>query len=238
MVEGNYLISLPTMLMNCPIGADDELQSDASEQFFLTSSAASACDGREDGAGLFHGENEFHICTTGQTVSAPELGLSTPAFDDRQPISQCTVLLPRPPIPSGVIDAVFHTEAHVRPGAEGDVESGCEDIEDECPSIDQSVHGGCRRKSNSTRRAGNRSLWISPQRRSVGFWKTAAFLRSGPRCFRISATSGLAAAPPSARKILSTASALKSARRTLPSQCPRPRAIWWRRGSSTVESTS
>ena len=85
MGESNYLILLAHDAYDVPYrskdGADQADAADAVFQYILCC-VCPVKDGKPE-LGYFPGENEFHSCTAGQVVSAPELGFLFPAFDDR-----------------------------------------------------------------------------------------------------------------------------------------------------------
>lgn len=147
MTEGNYLILLAHDAYDVPHrGKDDELQADASDAVFsyIVCCVCPVKDGKTE-LGYFHGENEFHICTTGQTVSAPELGFLYPAFDDRAANLYNALFYSRSPadLHQEFIDAVFHTEAPMSAPEQKETFEFVlrETLEDECRfDVIQSVH--------------------------------------------------------------------------------------------------
>lgn len=85
MGERNYLILLAADRYDVPHrGKDDSVQADASDEVFQYF-VCSICPVKPATTELrfYHEENEFHSCSTGNTVSSPELGFLFPAFDNR-----------------------------------------------------------------------------------------------------------------------------------------------------------
>ncbi|MDD6159818.1 MAG: DUF4317 domain-containing protein [Oscillospiraceae bacterium] len=85
-LEGsNYLILMAADCYDVPFrGKDDALQSDASDQVFRYF-VCCVCPVKDASLELryVHEEGTFHGLSTGNTVSAPEVGFMFPCFDDR-----------------------------------------------------------------------------------------------------------------------------------------------------------
>ena len=114
MGESNYLILLAHDAYDVPRrGRDDQLQADASDEVFqyIVCAVCPVKEGKPE-LGYFPGENEFHSCTAGQTVGAPELGFLFPAFDDRAANLYNALFYARKSddIHQELIDALFHIE--------------------------------------------------------------------------------------------------------------------------------
>jgi hypothetical protein len=153
MGEGNYLILLAHDAYDVPRrGADGEIQADASDEVFqYILCCVCPVKGCKMELGYFPGENEFHSCTAGQIVSAPELGFLFPAFDNRAANVYNALFYSRNAdrIHQEFIDAVFHTEppmsAAEQKEAFENALSGA--LEDEClMDVVQSVHEQLREK--------------------------------------------------------------------------------------------
>lgn len=114
MGESNYLILLAADSYDVPHRASDgEMMEDASEQvykYFL----CSICPVKAPTMDLrfYHEEKEFHVCSTGNIVSNPELGFLYPAFDNRSANIYNALFYNRnvAELHQEVIDAVFHIE--------------------------------------------------------------------------------------------------------------------------------
>lgn len=113
MGDNGYLILVACDAYDVPHrGRNDEIQSDVSEDVFRYILCC-VCPVKMSRPELnyFPGDNEFHY-TSGQVVSAPELGFLFPAFDDRAANIYNALFYSRKPdeIHQEFIDAVFHTE--------------------------------------------------------------------------------------------------------------------------------
>ena len=83
MGESNYLILLAHDAYDVPSRGGDDQPGDSETVFqYILCCVCPVKDGKPE-LGYFPGENEFHSCTAGQIVSAPELGFLFPAFDNR-----------------------------------------------------------------------------------------------------------------------------------------------------------
>lgn len=147
MGDSNYLILLAHDTYDVPYrGKDDETQADASDQVFsyIVCCVCPVKDGKME-LGFFPGENEFHNCTPGQIVAAPELGFLFPAFDNRAANIYNALFYSRKAdeLHQEFIDAVFHTEPPMSAGEQKEAFETAlsEALEDAC-SLDvvQSVH--------------------------------------------------------------------------------------------------
>ncbi len=114
MGDSSYLILLAADAYDVPYrGRDDELQDDVSDQVFRYL-VCSICPIKSPTLALryFHEENQFHGCSTGDVVSAPEVGFLFPAFDDRTANLYNALFYSKNPaqIHQEVIDGVFCVE--------------------------------------------------------------------------------------------------------------------------------
>lgn len=115
MGESNYLILLAYDAYDVPHrGRDDVADQDASDQVFqyIICAVCPVKEGKPE-LGYFPGENEFHSCTAGQTVGAPELGFLFPAFDNRTANIYNALFYTRKSdtLHQELIDALFRVEA-------------------------------------------------------------------------------------------------------------------------------
>ena len=148
MGESNYLILLAHDAYDVPYrGKDGADQADAADAVFqyILCCVCPVKDGKPE-LGYFPGENEFHSCTAGQVVSAPELGFLFPAFDDRTANIYNALFYSRNAgeIHHEFIDAIFHTEAPMSAAEQKEAfESAlCGGLEDACSlEVVQAVHG-------------------------------------------------------------------------------------------------
>ena len=147
MGESNYLILLAHDAYDVPYrGKDGADQADAADAVFqyILCCVCPVKDGKPE-LGYFPGENEFHSCTAGQAVSAPELGFLFPAFDDRTANIYNALFYSRNAgeIHHEFIDAIFHTEAPMSAAEQKEAfESAlCGGLEDACSlEVVQAVH--------------------------------------------------------------------------------------------------
>ena len=146
MGESNYLILLAHDAYDVPSRGGDDQPGDSETVFqYILCCVCPVKDGKPE-LGYFPGENEFHSCTAGQIVSAPELGFLFPAFDDRAANIYNALFYSRKPdqIHQEFLDAVFRTEppmsaAEQREAFEGAL-SGA--LEGACSlEVVQAVHG-------------------------------------------------------------------------------------------------
>ena len=147
MGESNYLILLAHDAYDVPYrGKDGADQADAADAVFqyILCCVCPVKDGKPE-LGYFPGENEFHSCTAGQVVSAPELGFLFPAFDDRTANIYNALFYSRNAgeIHHEFIDAIFHTEAPMSAAEQKEAfESAlCGGLEEACSlEVVQAVH--------------------------------------------------------------------------------------------------
>lgn len=135
MGDSSYLLLLACDAYDVPRrGRDDSVLSDASEEVFsyILCCVCPVKPGKPE-LGYFPGDNEFHY-TTGQVVSAPEMGFLFPAFDDRAANIHNALFYSRKPneLHQEFIDAVFHTDppmsaAEQREAFEGALSGALED---------------------------------------------------------------------------------------------------------------
>ena len=101
--------------------------------------------------GYFPGENEFHNCTAGQIVSAPEAGFLFPAFDDRAANLYSALYYVRKPdeLHPELIDALFCTETPMSAAEQREAFEAAltEGLEEACRlEVVQSVHERLRER--------------------------------------------------------------------------------------------
>ena len=153
MGESNYLILLAHDAYDVPYrGKDGADQADAADAVFqyILCCVCPVKDGKPE-LGYFPGENEFHSCTAGQVVSAPELGFLFPAFDNRAANLYNALFYTRKPdeIHQEFIDGVFHTEPPMSAAEQKEAfESALTDSLEESCSIEviQTVHERLRER--------------------------------------------------------------------------------------------
>ena len=112
--ESNYLILLAADTYDVPHRASDgEMMADASEQVYQYF-VCSICPVKDPSMDLrfYHEENEFHVCSTGNIVSNPELGFLYPAFNQRAADIYHALFYNRSvsELHQEIIDAVFRVE--------------------------------------------------------------------------------------------------------------------------------
>ena len=147
MNESNYLLLLAFDAYDVPHrGKDDERQDDASDEVF-TYCVCCICPVKEGKPelGYFPGENEFHNCTAGEIVSAPELGFLFPAFDERRANIYNALFYARKPeeLHQEFIDTIFHTEPPMSAAEQREAFTTALTgaLEGECPlEVVQAVH--------------------------------------------------------------------------------------------------
>lgn len=151
--EGNYLILLAFDAYDVPYrGRDGENQADGGDSVFryIICAICPVKEGKPE-LGYFPGENEFHNCTAGQIVSAPELGFLFPAFDNRAANIYNALFYSRSAdeLHHEFIDAVFRTEppmsaAEQKEAFESALSGG---LEDACSmAVVQAVHEQLRER--------------------------------------------------------------------------------------------
>ncbi|MCI8878076.1 MAG: DUF4317 domain-containing protein [Oscillospiraceae bacterium] len=151
--EGNYLILLAFDAYDVPYrGRDGENQADGGDSVFryIICAICPVKEGKPE-LGYFPGENEFHNCTAGQIVSAPEAGFLFPAFDDRAANLYNALYYVRKPdeLHPELIDALFRTEAPMSAGEQREAFASAltESLEESCSlEVVQSVHGRLRER--------------------------------------------------------------------------------------------
>jgi len=158
MGESNYLILLAHDAYDVPRrGGDGESEADASDTVFqyILCCVCPVKEGKPE-LGYFPGENEFHSCTAGQVVSAPELGFLFPAFDDRAANIYNALFYSRSAdeLHHEFIDAVFRTEPPMSAAEQKEAfESAlCDGLEEMCSmAVVQSVHEQLRERIEAHR---------------------------------------------------------------------------------------
>ena len=108
--------------------------------------------------GYFPGENEFHSCSAGQTVSPPELGFLYPAFDGRAANLYNALFYTKSTgrLHQEFIDAIFRTEAPMSADEQRESfqEALREGLEEACSmEVVQSVHEQLRERIEAHREA-------------------------------------------------------------------------------------
>ena len=162
MGESNYLILLAHDAYDVPYrGKDGADQADAADTVFqyVLCCVCPVKDGKPE-LGYFPGENEFHSCTAGQVVSAPELGFLFPAFDDRTANIYNALFYSRNAgeIHHEFIDAIFHTEAPMSAAEQKEAfESAlCGGLEEACSlEVVQAVHEQLSERIDEHRESGS-----------------------------------------------------------------------------------
>ena len=119
-MECNYLILLAHDAYDVPVrGSDGETQEDGSETVFsyILCAVCPVKDCKLE-LGYFPGENEFHSCSGGQVVSAPDLGFLFPAFDGRSANIYNALFYSRKAdeLHQEFIDGIFRTEPPMSAG--------------------------------------------------------------------------------------------------------------------------
>ncbi len=151
MGESNYLILLAHDAYDVPSRGGDDQPGDSETVFqYILCCVCPVKDGKPE-LGYFPGENEFHSCTAGQIVSAPELGFLFPAFDNRATNIYNALFYSRSAdeLHHEFIDAVFHTEppmsaAEQKEAFESALSGG---LEETCSmAVVQSVHEQLRER--------------------------------------------------------------------------------------------
>ncbi len=151
MGESNYLILLAHDAYDIPSRGGDDQPGDSDSVFqYILCCVCPVKDGKPE-LGYFPGENEFHSCTAGQIVSAPELGFLFPAFDNRAANIYNALFYSRSAdeLHHEFIDAVFHTEppmsaAEQKEAFESALSGG---LEETCSmAVVQSVHEQLRER--------------------------------------------------------------------------------------------
>lgn len=151
MGESNYLILLAHDAYDVPSRGGDDQPGDSETVFqYILCCVCPVKDGKPE-LGYFPGENEFHSCTAGQIVSAPELGFLFPAFDNRAANIYNALFYSRSAdeLHHEFIDAVFHTEppmsaAEQKEAFESALSGG---LEETCSmAVVQSVHEQLRER--------------------------------------------------------------------------------------------
>ena len=151
MGESNYLILLAHDAYDIPSRGGDDQTGDSDSVFqYILCCVCPVKDGKPE-LGYFPGENEFHSCTAGQIVSAPELGFLFPAFDNRAANIYNALFYSRSAdeLHHEFIDAVFHTEppmsaAEQKEAFESALSGG---LEETCSmAVVQSVHEQLRER--------------------------------------------------------------------------------------------
>ena len=151
MEESNYLILLAHDAYDVPSRGGDGQPDDSETVFqYILCCVCPVKDGKPE-LGYFPGENEFHSCTAGQIVSAPELGFLFPAFDNRAANIYNALFYSRnaDELHHEFIDAVFHTEppmsaAEQKEAFESALSGG---LEDACSmAVVQAVHEQLRER--------------------------------------------------------------------------------------------
>lgn len=153
MGESNYLILLAYDTYDVPHrGKDGENHLEESDSVFryVLCCVCPVKDGKTE-LGYFPGENEFHSCTPGQVVSAPELGFLFPSFDGRAANIYNVLFYSRSAeeIHQEFIDAIFHTEPPMSAAEQREAfESALtESLEDACRlDVIQALHEQLREK--------------------------------------------------------------------------------------------
>lgn len=149
----NYLILLAHDAYDVPNrNPDGEAQEDASDTVFSYIICA-VCPVKECKVelGYFPGENEFHNCTAGQVVSAPEAGFLFPAFDNRAANLYNALYYVRKPdeLHPELIEALFRAETPMSAGQQREAfeEALAESLEESCSlEVVQAVHGRLRER--------------------------------------------------------------------------------------------
>ena len=151
MGESNYLILLAHDAYDVPSRGGDDQPGDSETVFqYILCCVCPVKDGKPE-LGYFPGENEFHSCTAGQIVSAPELGFLFPAFDNRAANIYNALFYSRSAdeLHHELIDAVFRTEppmsaAEQKEAFESALSGG---LEDACSmAVVQAVHEQLRER--------------------------------------------------------------------------------------------
>ena len=151
MGESNYLILLAHDAYDVPSRGGDDQPGDSETVFqYILCCVCPVKDGKPE-LGYFPGENEFHSCTAGQIVSAPELGFLFPAFDNRTANIYNALFYSRSAdeLHHEFIDAVFRTEppmsaAEQKEAFESALSGG---LEDACSmAVVQAVHEQLRER--------------------------------------------------------------------------------------------
>ena len=151
MGESNYLILLAHDAYDVPSRGGDDQPGDSETVFqYILCCVCPVKDGKPE-LGYFPGENEFHSCTAGQIVSAPELGFLFPAFDNRAANIYNALFYSRSAdeLHHEFIDAVFRTEppmsaAEQKEAFESALSGG---LEDACSmAVVQAVHEQLRER--------------------------------------------------------------------------------------------
>ena len=151
MGESNYLILLAHDAYDVPSRGGDDQPGDSETVFqYILCCGCPVKDGKPE-LGYFPGENEFHSCTAGQIVSAPELGFLFPAFDNRAANIYNALFYSRSAdeLHHEFIDAVFRTEppmsaAEQKEAFESALSGG---LEDACSmAVVQAVHEQLRER--------------------------------------------------------------------------------------------
>jgi len=151
MGESNYLILLAHDAYDVPSRGGDDQPGDSETVFqYILCCVCPVKDGKPE-LGYFPGENEFHSCTAGQIVSAPELGFLFPAFDNRAANIYNALFYSRSAdeLHHEFIDAVFRTEppmsaAEKKEAFESALSGG---LEDACSmAVVQAVHEQLRER--------------------------------------------------------------------------------------------
>ena len=151
MGESNYLILLAHDAYDVPSRGGDDQPGDSETVFqYILCCVCPVKDGKPE-LGYLPGENEFHSCTAGQIVSAPELGFLFPAFDNRAANIYNALFYSRSAdeLHHEFIDAVFRTEppmsaAEQKEAFESALSGG---LEDACSmAVVQAVHEQLRER--------------------------------------------------------------------------------------------
>ena len=151
--DSNYLILLAFDAYDVPFrGGDGERQDDAGDGVFryILCAICPVKEGKPE-LGYFPGENEFHNCTAGQVVSAPEAGFLFPAFDNRAANLYNALYYVRKPdeLHPELIEALFRAETPMSAGQQREAfeEALAESLEESCSlEVVQAVHGRLRER--------------------------------------------------------------------------------------------
>ena len=151
--DSNYLILLAFDAYDVPFrGGDGERQDDAGDGVFryILCAICPVKEGKPE-LGYFPGENEFHNCTAGQVVSAPEAGFLFPAFDNRAANLYNALYYVRKPdeLHPELIEALFRAETPMSAGQQREAfeEALAEGLEESCSlEVVQAVHGRLRER--------------------------------------------------------------------------------------------
>lgn len=147
MGESNYLILLAADAYDVPHrGKDGEVHTDESDEVFRYF-VCSICPVKDATLALRYdtGAKTFHSASSGQTVTAPDMGFLFPAFDHRTTNLYNALFYSRSTdtVPSEVIDALFHVEPPMSPLQQKNAFGTAlgEALESECSyDVVQSVH--------------------------------------------------------------------------------------------------